>query len=195
MKNKRLQSNNKARGFTLIETLVAISILMLGVMGPLMIASSSLQNARYGRDQVTASYLAQEGIEYVRFARDNNKIDRLNGGSSDWLAGLESCFVDSAGDYGCAIDVPQEFGGTNVVRRCSNASCSASRMYLDSNGYYTHTSSGGNLSTFTRIVTIEPIVASTVEAEAKEVRVESTVTWRAGSATKTFTAVENVFNH
>lgn len=192
MKNKRLQFN---KGFTLIETLVAISILMLGVMGPLMIASSSLQNARYGRDQVTASYLAQEGIEYVRFVRDNNKIDRLNGGSADWLAGLESCFVDTASDHGCVIDVPQEFGGTNVVRRCSNSSCTISRLYADSNGYYTHTSSGGDLSPFTRIVTIEPIADSSVGAEEKGVRVESVVTWQAGSLTKSFTAVENVFNH
>lgn len=58
-------------GFTLIETMVAITILTLAVSGAFFTANSSLVAANIARDQLTASYLAQEGIEYVRMLRDN----------------------------------------------------------------------------------------------------------------------------
>ncbi len=190
MTNLRIK---KEKGFTLIETLVAISILMLGILGPLSIASSGLKNARYGRDQVTASYLAQEGIEYVRYIRDNNRIERLNGASVNWLAGLGKCFVDTnpPSGYGCWIDVPQEFGGTNIIDNCSSSGCP--KLRIDDNGYYTYTA-GEPLSLFTRTIRIKPTSVGGVSDEARAVRVESTVIWAAGSDTRTFTAVENVFN-
>ncbi len=42
------------RAFTLIETMVAISVLLLSLVGPLSIASKSLQSAYAARDEVTA---------------------------------------------------------------------------------------------------------------------------------------------
>lgn len=62
---------NTSHGFTLIETMVAVSILALSVAGPLFVASRVLVATEISRDQLTASYLAQEGIEFVRAARDN----------------------------------------------------------------------------------------------------------------------------
>ena len=59
------------RGFTLTETMIAITILTFAVAGPLFTASRSIIAADIARDQLTASYLAQEGIEYVRMMRDN----------------------------------------------------------------------------------------------------------------------------
>lgn len=59
------------KGFTLIEALIAVTILTLAVAGPLFTASRAIVAAQLSRDQLTASYLAQEGIEYVRAKRDN----------------------------------------------------------------------------------------------------------------------------
>ncbi|MCX6787230.1 MAG: prepilin-type N-terminal cleavage/methylation domain-containing protein, partial [Candidatus Kaiserbacteria bacterium] len=59
------------RGFTLIETMVAITILTLAVSGTFFTANSSMVASSIARDQLTASYFAQEGIELVRQARDN----------------------------------------------------------------------------------------------------------------------------
>lgn len=65
--------NIKNKGFTLVETLVAIAILMISIAGPLTIANKSLTAAVYARDQVEASFIAQEVVEKI-------KNDRLNGG-------------------------------------------------------------------------------------------------------------------
>ena len=65
---------NKKRGLTLVETLVAISILTIAVVGPLGIIAQALHTSYYIRDQMTAYYLAQEAIEYVRNIRDDQSI-------------------------------------------------------------------------------------------------------------------------
>ena len=69
-----MTSYHFSRGFTLIETMVAVTILTLAVAGPLMTASRAIVAAQSARDQLTASYLAQEGIEYVRAMRDNEYL-------------------------------------------------------------------------------------------------------------------------
>lgn len=60
----------RKNGFTLIETLIAVSIVCIAVVGPLVTASRSFVAAYTARDQLTAAYLAQEGVEYIRLMRD-----------------------------------------------------------------------------------------------------------------------------
>ncbi|MCK6462370.1 MAG: type II secretion system GspH family protein [Candidatus Pacebacteria bacterium] len=79
------------RGFTLIETIVAIALLSAAVAGPLTMAIKSISNASVSQDQLTAFYLAQEAIEYVRKVRDDNVLSGNSG--SDWLEGLDECVL------------------------------------------------------------------------------------------------------
>ena len=51
---------SKIRGFTLIETLVAISLLMVAIVAPMSLTARSLATAYYARDQITAFHLAQK---------------------------------------------------------------------------------------------------------------------------------------
>jgi len=60
------------RGMTLVETLVAVSILAMAIVAPMSLTMQSLSAAYYSRDQVIASNLAQEAIEAVRAVRDRN---------------------------------------------------------------------------------------------------------------------------
>jgi type II secretory pathway pseudopilin PulG len=69
--NKKM---NSKKGLTMVETLVAISILTIAVIGPLGIIAQALHTSYYTRDQMTAHYLAQEAIEYVRNLRDMQSI-------------------------------------------------------------------------------------------------------------------------
>jgi prepilin-type N-terminal cleavage/methylation domain-containing protein len=62
------------KGFTLVETLVAITILLLAITGTMTTAQKGLQSAQYANEQVTAVFLAQEAIEAVRQYRDSQAL-------------------------------------------------------------------------------------------------------------------------
>lgn len=79
-----LLASRYSTGFTLIETLVAISLLALAIVAPMSLTTQSLTSAYYARDQMTAFHLAQEAIESVRAARDENILQ----GEADLLAGI-----------------------------------------------------------------------------------------------------------
>lgn len=74
------------RGFSLIETLVAVVVLVTAIVGPLTLAERSINSSIYARDQVTASLLAEEAIEYLRSVRDGNEYTHRN-----WLSDLSDC--------------------------------------------------------------------------------------------------------
>lgn len=76
-------------GFTLIETLVAVSLLVIAIVAPMSLVAQSLSTAVYARDQITAYNLAQEGIEAVRAVRDHNILSNaLLGTNIDLLTGI-----------------------------------------------------------------------------------------------------------
>lgn len=60
--------------FTLVETLVAISIFTVSILGLMLVLASGISNINYAKNKITASYLAQEGIEYVRNMRDTDGL-------------------------------------------------------------------------------------------------------------------------
>jgi prepilin-type N-terminal cleavage/methylation domain-containing protein len=111
-------------GFTLVETLVAIAILTISVMATFTAVQSSLQDSYYARDQITAFYLIQEAIEFIRNARDNNALANNYALSNptlaspvNWLSSI-SFFSSDPCYFGnvCEIDSPQKkmtFCGTN----------------------------------------------------------------------------------
>src|SRR3989344_5252969 len=75
---KLFKQKNKA--FTLVETLVAISIFTVSLLGIMSVLASGISSTNYAKQKMIASYLAQEGIEYVRNIRDTNVLYSVNGG-------------------------------------------------------------------------------------------------------------------
>lgn len=196
MKNNPKKQN---RAFTLVETMVAISIMMLAILGPLSIASSGLRNAIFARDQITAYYLAQEGIEYVRYVRDNNYIKYIASGVAadkrpDWKTGLENCLSTTGSGFGCTIDMPLFFAATGdgssyAPQLCIDVNCSPALNKIDDGtanaGQFTYQSAP--LSPFRRIVKITPL-------DANRAKVEVTMNWATVNVKKTFTISEIVTN-
>ncbi len=87
-KNIQTQSTSPDTGFTMVETLVAIFILLISITGPLSFAQSGLRASFTARDQIVAFYLAQDAIEMIKNTRDSKA---LAGESGDWLDTLGSC--------------------------------------------------------------------------------------------------------
>ena len=95
------------KGFTLIETLVAVLLLAVAIVGPLTIASKGLTATLVAKDQFIGFYLAQDAIEQVRFLRDSACLatpgDSTGCPSGVWLSGLNNCLV-SVNPNGCILD-------------------------------------------------------------------------------------------
>ncbi len=59
-------TKNKEGGFTLIETLVGLTVFMIAFVALNQVGSNSLQDINQTKRRLVAQYLAEEGIEYVK---------------------------------------------------------------------------------------------------------------------------------
>jgi len=154
-------------GFTLVETLVAIAILLIAVLAPMHIVNQSIKASVGSREQLTATFLAQEGIEVIIRLRDNDVLDTDDDETWDWkndtgqLGHLIEACVDGTGcDY--------DFVSDDFV------SCDADcLLYFDAEGtdgvYYSHDDSY-TATPFTREITV-------AEVSPQEAKITSTVSW------------------
>jgi prepilin-type N-terminal cleavage/methylation domain-containing protein len=150
-------------GFTLVETLVAIAILSLSVMATSAAVQNGLSVSYYARDEVTAYYLIQEAVEYVRNIRDQNALSNISSISSggagvNWLTNIslnsgDPCYF---GKF-CVIDAPQ-----NTMTTCPTSSSASSCPYLNqtANGLFSY--SAGTTSKFKRTLQINQINANEI---------------------------------
>ena len=165
-------------GFTLIETLVAISILLIAIVGPLTLATRGLSAALVARDQITAFYLAQEAIEFVRVKRDEVVLS-LSGAA--WDSGFVGCMTGN----GCTIEVTNGLIGTCLAGGCDPL------LYNQKSGFYTYIASPPDTeeSKFTRTIAIV-----TSPTNSDEIEVMVTMKWRTGPSEREFTLRDNLFN-
>jgi prepilin-type N-terminal cleavage/methylation domain-containing protein len=97
-------------GFTLVEMLVAISILSLSILASFTAVSNNLQTSFITEDKITAYYLASEAVDFIRNMRDENGIKNIQaigvGSSVHWLSGFAQGFLDPCYNKVCIIDSP-----------------------------------------------------------------------------------------
>jgi prepilin-type N-terminal cleavage/methylation domain-containing protein len=144
------------KAFTLIETLVAISVLSLAVVGPLYTASRATLATNLTHDKVIASYLAQEGAEYMRATRDTYFLENQSSGWNTFVATMDSTCATA-----CSLDT-----FSSALQSCFNGVCPALRLY---NNKYQLTS--GDETQFTRTISAE------ISSNDDTVTITSEVSW------------------
>ena len=147
--------------FTLVEALIAMSILIIGIISSFILVTRALYNTSIIQDRLTASFLAQEGLELVREIRDSNYINRINNGTGNWNDGLQS------GTYRISFE-----NGNILIKTITNPS-EATLYFHDDTGLFDYNSVGGVLTSFNRQIQIDPILGSD-----HELRITVTVSWQ-----------------
>src|SRR3989344_4797380 len=66
--------NSRRAGFTLLETVVALGIIVGGVSGAFSLALKGVTDASVSKNKLIALNLAQEGVEIFRKIRDDNQL-------------------------------------------------------------------------------------------------------------------------
>lgn len=163
--------------------MVAIAILAIALVGPFVAVQTALTASYVARDQLVASALAQEGMEYIRSIRDNNF---LNGRT--WMDGFPTytCYGVSPAHY-CTIDPTLGDIHTSSLAMSSYPSLSSVPfLYVSSTGLYNHQNTGV-LTRFKRTVQMRLL-------NANEVEVTVVVSWTTARQTYSVTVVDNLQN-
>ena len=135
------------RGQTLIESLVALSLLTVGFLSIFALLGRSLSSSRASTESYTATYLAAEGIEVVRNLIDANGIQQRA-----WNSGFTT-----TGDY--EVEYNSNSLMSNLDRFLS---------YSPTTNIYNY--SGTNPTPFKRILRVTPVGSD-------EIIINSIVSW------------------
>jgi prepilin-type N-terminal cleavage/methylation domain-containing protein len=140
----------KQSGFSLIETMAAVLIIVIGMVGVLSLVAQNIKAQNINKNELIASQLAQEGLEITRWKRDrslasgsnwqNFKNIFINGGSFDG-----SFIIDYFGNIKLSVDIIDEFDAKLNINNAADFYCHYS---MDS------TNCPSNPSIFSRLIEI-----------------------------------------
>lgn len=187
----------KGGGFTLVETLVAVSIFTVSVLALLVILSSSIANVSYAKKKIIAGYLAQEGVEYMRNMRDTFVLysSSSQNGWDAFITKTSLCDIIVDNTKSCYFDDANLFNGgiMPMVNLVSVTACGAACPVM----LYDATAGGateGRYNYSSGITTdyIRKIKITLISPD--EIKVSSTVSWLQGSGVYSVTLSEDLFN-
>lgn len=192
----------KRGGFTLIETLVAVSIFSLSIVISMKVLSNGLTSTIFAKQKVIATYLAQEGIEYVRNLRDTYMLFDTGGAQNGWInfknkltlttncqTATNGCYLGDIADTD--FDYSANYSITNLtVSACTDSVCSNAPLYYHGNtGKYDNNPTLGVNSGFYRIIKIDA-----TNFGSDEVKITSTVRSTQKGAVFNTSFTENLYN-
>lgn len=124
-------------GFTLTETIIAITVITLIITAAYDLVRSSLQIGRGAMNQFAAHHLAEEGLEIARNARDSNWLR-----NKQWRDGLND------GTYSneeITLDGNKKF--TRIIKiESAGENKDSEFMRIESTVYYKQGTKGKNTS-------------------------------------------------
>ena len=201
---KKYPSYNRTaeKGFTIVEVLISLTIFSIAVAGVITVASQGGLNVNAAKDKLTATYLADEGIELMRALRDTHVAGQPSGSEADgWTAFVADIGSICTPDAPCDIDSTNSIGAPVFPSSSNIVSCggpdSFCALYYDGitgdtyQGFYRDSWTTG---TPPRSLYARRVVVTSGGTSPDEVQVTSTVTWKEGISTQTITTSERLFN-
>lgn len=168
MKSKIILNNS---GVSILEVVAVMMIIALGLVGVLSLVIQNVQAQYIDKNVLMASGLAQEGLELVRNVRDLNWLT-----SGDWKQNI-------VGDGVYIID----YGGLASINMDVNSIDDAAvRLYVNSNGFYTHASSGNTATNFYRLITVVD--------QGNYLDIKCAIRWKDGAQNHDYTAETYLYN-
>ncbi len=155
-----------SKGFTLVEVLVALTLLTVALVPAFIQATNAMSLSTTIRSSLISADLAQEGVEVVRAMRDANWFagQPFNTGLAACAAGCRVQW-DSSAPLPPSADTPLKLNETT--------------------GMYQYDS--GTDSMFSRTITV-------TQVSPVELSVLSVITWRERGIDKTFTVESHLFD-
>lgn len=161
--NETMKQWNHEFGQTLVELMVAMSVMTIGLLGVFAVLSQSLGLNRVVADQYVAANLAAEGIEVVKNIADTNILK-----DQAWNSGLES------GNFGVA------YNSDTLNRDWANENLKFNSLA----GLYGY--GAGSPTSFRRTISITNL-------SPNEIQVKSLVKWRGRAGTEFQIELEDRF--
>ncbi|KKQ99532.1 MAG: hypothetical protein UU11_C0002G0106 [Parcubacteria group bacterium GW2011_GWF2_40_69] len=180
----------KQAGFTLVETLVAISILTLSIVATFTAVQNGIQNSTIAKDQTTAFYLAQEAMEFIKNKRDENALKSISGETNNWLTKLsfepnDPCYFGRA----CRVDLTANNNDEIVYCGSNNFSdCPVLNQNTVTSLFGYSSDADWEPSIFKRGIKFREISSGT------EVEVTIEMSWTSRWGTKSFQVTEILLN-
>ncbi|MBI2038932.1 MAG: type II secretion system protein [Candidatus Niyogibacteria bacterium] len=168
------------KGFSLLETIIAIAILTLAMTAVFTLVSRGIRSISLASNEMTAYFLASEALEFIRNTRDGNLLaddPPRDAFDPDIFAVCETF-------EGCVIDVHAK-NNDGSIEYCSGGICPPIRFNRES-GIYNHdppTSANEN-TIFTRQLHMTCRLPC-AETDPQEFEVRVVVTWQQLDAPRT----------
>jgi prepilin-type N-terminal cleavage/methylation domain-containing protein len=154
------------RGFTLLEIIIVIFVVLVGLTGPLSLITQTINLTTNSSSRLIAAYLGQEGIEIVRNIRDGNWLEQRTATTTPWNDGL------AAGDW------EADYNDNGLTT-------STERNLKINGGFYNYDS--GTETKFKRKITITP-------EEDYILKVSIQTQWEDRGKSYQMTVQENLYN-
>ena len=93
-------------GFTLLETIIAIAVLLFGILSIMTLSAYSTKTAQFTEREFQAANFAREGLEIARSIRDSNWLEYEEDNTTQWNEGFTHPTFDSPAIVGTDPDDP-----------------------------------------------------------------------------------------
>lgn len=111
-------------GFTIVEVMMAVTVLAVGMMGAISLINYSIFAASNSINRITAANLSEEGIELVRNVRDSNWL-----AGDNWDKDIKGNGAEKAIKFFCGGAAKQNISESDIDN-CSPPNGSACQVYV-----------------------------------------------------------------